>query len=265
MYPSEMRINPWLLLTSGMLPSFFAPIALGWLLTSAHLASAQQTTEDVLYLKNGWVLRGKITSAVSDSLVRLRTGDRNQFAFRRTEIAAIEQERASDEKNIRYQRRGFGHYTELGTLATRNTSGYTNLSAFSFQTVNGFKFHQLLYAGLGVGIDLYDNQSLLPLFGSLRGDLTHRGSVLPYYFVDLGYGVNITGRDEMNFPDRTYSGGTLFAAGLGIKAIFNHGTGFLLSVGYHSQKTSFRVDNRFNSTETKATLQRLSVRTGFTF
>ncbi|MBC7920133.1 MAG: hypothetical protein H7Z75_03500 [Ferruginibacter sp.] len=222
-------------------------------------------TEDVLYLKNGWVLRGKITSTASDSLVRLRTGDRNQFAFRRAEIDAIEQERAPDEKNIRYRGRGFGHYTELGALATRNTSGFTNPSAFSFQTVNGFKFNQFLYAGLGVGIDLFDNQSLLPLFGSLRGDLTRRGSVLPYYFADLGYGANITGRDEMNFPARTYSGGALFAAGLGIKAIFNRNTGFLLSVGYRSQKTSFRTDNQFGSTDTKANFQRLALRAGFAF
>ena len=229
---------------------------------------AQQSMEDVLYLKNGWILRGTITSPPSDSLVTIETKDRNRFVFNRTAVNRVGQEPTLSNKPTQptYKRRGFSHYTEMGALAARNTSSSTNTSAFSFQTVNGYKFGQALFAGLGIGVDLYATQTLMPIFGSIRGDLTNRGHLIPYYFVDFGYGTNITGKDTNPFPQVTYKGGTLFGIGLGMKVIFNNSTGFLLSLGYRSQRTG--TDQDFgNGTirSEESTFNRIALRAGFTF
>jgi hypothetical protein len=256
--PSVLR------LTNPFLPS----VLFIFLFLVGYSALAQKSTEDVLYLKNGWVLRGTLTSSPTDSLIIIETHDRNRFVFRRPEVDALRQEPVQAEKNFntRYKRRGFSHYTELGALAARNTSSSTNTSAFSFQTINGYKFGQAFFSGLGIGIDLYATQSLMPLFGSIRGDITDRGNLIPYYFADVGYGANITGKDTNPFPRVIYQGGSLFAVGAGMKVIFNNSTGFLLSVGYRSQRTSIARDFGNNSTSKEGVnFNRVAVRAGFTF
>ncbi|MCB0840364.1 MAG: hypothetical protein KDD99_27040, partial [Bacteroidetes bacterium] len=45
-----------------------------------------QEYEHVLYLNNGWVLHGKITSIPTDSMVSIRTEDRNIFVFPNSEV-----------------------------------------------------------------------------------------------------------------------------------------------------------------------------------
>ena len=185
------------------------------LLSAAGPARAQQAIEQVLYLKNGWVLRGRLLSPPAADPVRLATADRNEFVFRRAEIDSLRERPAPPARvlGVAYKARGFGHFTELGALAGRNTSRSVNTSAFSFQTVNGYKFGQWVFVGLGMGADLYATQSLVPLFASVHGDFTRRGTLLPFYSLDVGYGINITGRDNAPAQPVTYRGGTLWAAG----------------------------------------------------
>lgn len=234
------------------------------LLLSSVQASAQQATEQVLYLKNGWVLRGRLLSAPTADPVRLQTADRNEFAFRRAEIDSLRERPAPPARNlgVAYKARGFGHFTELGALAGRNTSSSVNTSAFSFQTVNGYKFNQWLFAGVGVGADLYATQSLLPLFASVRGDFTRRGTLLPFYFLDAGYGFNITGKDNNLAQPVTYEGGSLWAAGAGLKVLFNNNTGFLISLAYRTQRTTL---TREIVAPERVVFERIAVRAGFAF
>jgi hypothetical protein len=238
-------------------------LILSLLVLCAFSSPAQQPAEDVLYLKNGWVLRGRLLSAPGAPTVKLQTADRSVFVFARADVDSLRQEAMPAAGNVQnYKRRGFAHFTELGALAGRNTSSSTNTSAFSFQTVNGFKFNQWLYTGLGVGVDLYATQSLLPLFGSVRGDFLSRGTLIPFYFVDAGYGINITGEDDTLVQPITYSGGGLFASGVGLKVLFSNSTSFLISVGYRSQRTTL---SRPNTPEEPVTFQRIAVRAGFAF
>ena len=234
------------------------------LLLSLAEARAQGPTEQVLYLKNGWVLRGQLISAPTADPIRLQTADRNEFAFRQAEVDSLRQRPLPPARNlaVAYKARGFGHFTELGALAGRNTSSSVNTSAFSFQTVNGYKFNQWVFAGLGVGADLYATQSLMPVFASLRGDFTRRGTLLPFYFLDAGYGFNITGRDNTLSQPVTYEGGSLWAAGVGMKVLFNNNTGFLLSLAYRTQRTTL---TREAAAPERVVFERIAVRAGFAF
>ena len=233
------------------------------LLLSAKWAAAQRPTEHVLYLKNGWVLRGQLLTAPTADPVRLQTADRSEFGFRQAEVDSLRQRTMPPAQlNVTYKVRGFGHYTELGALAGRNTSSSVNTSAFSFQVVNGYKFSQWLFTGLGVGADLYATQSIVPVFASVRGDFTRRGTILPFYFLDAGYGFNITGQDNTLVQPVTYDGGRLWAAGVGMKVLFNNNTGFLVSVGYRTQRTAL---TRVATEPERVTFERIAVRAGFAF
>ncbi len=222
------------------------------------------TMEDVLYLRNGSVLHGQRLplSADAPDVMRLRLPSRDILAFPLADVDSVgRQQRPPGPGAARP--RGFGHYTELGALAARNTNSSVNTSAFSFQTVNGYRLRPALFVGGGVGIDLYATQSIVPVFASLRGELpVRRGPLRPFWFVDGGYGFNLTGRDEALPGPVTYAGGRLWAAGLGLKVLFNEQTGFLVSIAYRAQNAAITRDP---APRQELEFQRLAVRAGFAF
>ncbi|MBS1598345.1 MAG: hypothetical protein JST75_08965 [Bacteroidetes bacterium] len=222
--------------------------------TNKILLSQKKSTDDVVYLKNQWVLRGQIIS--DDSIkISIRTFDGNIFVFRRSEIENIAKEKKWS--GYHYREKGFVHYTELGPLVAGKTSieGVTT-AAFSFQTVNGYKFSRYAQAALGVGADLYATQTILPVFGSLRGDIIRSDGVIPFYFLDAGYGINITQNSAITSD---FKGGLLYAAGVGLKIPFNRTAGFLLSLGYRYQNSSYNNDG----IKTDIIYKRLAIRAGF--
>jgi hypothetical protein len=224
------------------------------LFLTGRIAMAQTgNKENVVYLKNKWILRGKILE--QDSVLKLQTRDGNIYVFNSGEIDSVSNEHVW--KNFYYRSKGFAHFTELGPLvAGKTTINGVTTAAFSFQTINGYKFSEYFFAGLGVGADLYATQTILPVFASVRGDLLKNGSVLPFYFAEAGYGINIT----QNSPGATdFKGGFEYAWGLGVKIPFNRNAGFLLGMGYRYQKTSYTQNN----TSTGIIYKRLAVRAGF--
>jgi hypothetical protein len=225
-----------------------------WLFTQ-HPSIAQKKTQDVIRLQNGWVLKGKLQNEGDN--IRLSTADGQEFVFPANEL--IEQATEPFNTLPPVKQKGFNHYTELGALATQNNSdANVNTSAFSFQTVNGYRFHPLLFIGAGVGVDLYATETYIPLFASLRGDLLKNGGIVPFYFFDLGYGVNITESEPSDLENR---GGGLMATGIGIKARFQNQTAFLLSIGYRQQNSTLEM----NGMATDNTYRRLALRAGFAF
>ena len=211
-------------------------------------------TEDVVYLKNEWIIRGKIISR-GDSGISIQSGDGSIFHFSNIEIAKITKEERWT--NFVYKAKGFASYTELGPLiAGKTTTQGVTTAAFSFQTINGFKFSQYAFLGLGVGADLYAIQTIIPIFIGFRGDLTNHGTAIPFYYLNIGYGINITqASDQIS----DFKGGLQYAAGLGLKIPFNHSAGFLISLGYNFQTTSY-LEQGMN---TKVDYSRLAVRAGF--
>ena len=231
-------------------------IAIGFLFFSVlvNFSSAQVSkNEDVIYLKNQWVIRGKILQQ-KDS-VKIQTHDGNIFVFSVNDLQKIVQEKAWG--SFINKQKGFVNFTELGPLvAGKTTINGVTTAAFSFQTVNGYKFSQGAMAGIGVGADLYATQTILPVFGSFRGDIVNTGGVIPFYFGDVGYGINITQNSDNG---TSFKGGLMYAAGLGLKIPFNRNAGFLLSFGYRYQKTSYS----YNNASTEVIYNRLAVRAGF--
>jgi hypothetical protein len=214
-----------------------------------------QKKEDVLYLKNGWVLRGEKLESAEHISIQTREGNIFRFTIAEVERMTVENAWAPDS----YKQSGFSHYTEMGALAAQNNSdANVNTSAFSFQTVNGYKWTQYAFTGIGLGVDLYATETFIPLFFSFRGDIRKKGNVIPFYFFDGGYGFNITGNAD---PQVENNGGRVLAGGIGIKVPFQNNTAFLVSAGYRQQRSSTVSESLRN----EANYERLALRAGFSF
>lgn len=224
------------------------------LMSALRLNAQSGKTEDVVFLRNEWVIRGKII-AQNEQGIKIQTADGSIFKFEKGEIIRIEKEKRWSSFN--YKKMGFASFTELGPLiAGKTTSDGVTTAAFSFQTINGYKFSQYAFLGLGVGADLYAIQTIIPVFVSFRGDLSRQGAVIPYYFGNLGYGINIT-QSSSDFSN--FKGGLQFGAGMGLKIPFNRTAGFLVSLGYNYQKSSYVQGGQAKTVY----YNRLAVRAGF--
>lgn len=151
--------------------------------------------------------------------------------------------------------RRFGHFTEIGALATtRTTPDNVTTAAFSFQMVNGYRFSRRLFTGVGVGADLFATETIIPLFGSVRGDIIRSGDFIPFYFADFGYGFNATRNERI-----TYEGGLSAAIGIGFKINLINEKGFLVSFGYRYQQASLQQNGVVENRD----YRRLALRAGF--
>lgn len=217
--------------------------------------NAQNTKSNpfILYLKNGWQLHGTSIEN-TDSTTTITLTDGSKFVFKTNDIDSLKT--AIKKSNLK--KKGFSHYTEIGALAaTQNRPDNVTTAAFSFQTVNGHSFNNHLFTGFGIGIDLYATETVIPLFASIRGNILNNAGFMPFYYLDGGYGWNITSSSE----NINYSGGLLFASGIGFKKAFNNESGFLISAGYRLQKgaiTTGGIQQNFSN-------ERISVRAGFYF
>ena len=122
---------------------------------------------------------GKLILRDSTS-VRIQTHDGNTYVFTLGEVDKIEREKTW--RAFIYRSKGFANFTELGPLiAGKTTIDGVTTAAFSFQTVNGYQFSQYAMLAIGLGADLYATQTVLPVFGSFRGDLSKDGNVIPFF------------------------------------------------------------------------------------
>jgi hypothetical protein len=219
-------------------------------------AFGQEAKHVSMHLKNGSVIRGRLLEA--NPVYRLETYDKNVWVFQKEHVDTLFTEKRVN-PNIQYKEKGFVHYTELGPLAMSNrASNGVTTSAFSFQTTNGYKFNQWVYTGLGIGADLYAVQTFVPVVLSLRGDFSSKGSKIPFYFLEGGYGFNATSNDVDSVR---FGGGATFSAGLGLKLLFNDNTGFVIGAGYRFQRSSV---TQLGSEELED-FNRLTLRAGFSF
>lgn len=214
---------------------------------NGHSYAQTDEKQGKVYLKNKWILKGQITRAISDSII-IQSNSDQRFVFASNEVDSI--------VYVKQMPFRFGHYTEIGALAaTRNRPDNVTTAAFSFQIINGYHFREKHFLGLGVAADLYATQTIIPVFASFRTDLVGSGKLIPYYFVDMGYGADITNSSI----GISYRGGLMFASGLGFKIPLGTQAGFHVNIGYRLQKGRIIISDHNRAYDN----HRIALRAGF--
>jgi len=200
-------------------------------------AFSQGDREDVIYMKNGSIYRGTIIEQVPSVSYKIEIAGGSVIVAQAGEVTKITKEpktSAATEyiyKDVRvrrplpdYQFRPKGYFFQ----------GQVLLEAleFGFRIVNGYKFGQFGYLGLGVGVDgvILDIHgstdyagAYFPIFVHYGGDIL-KTQITPFYSVEAGYAfhpapsplspANIygSGSDVV-----TASGGFMAGAGFGVR------------------------------------------------
>ena len=157
-------------------------------------AIAQQNYQDVVYLKNGSIIRGIIIEQVPNKSIKIETADRSVFVYQMGEIEKITKELVYENTKSYYGdsflKSGFQGIVELGYAFGVGDYG---MDLIKLNIINGYRFNHLFTLGFGTGIRYYFDLKtvLLPIFAYFRVSFATK-NISPYLSFGLGYSFDLT-------------------------------------------------------------------------
>ncbi|MBQ8501979.1 MAG: hypothetical protein IJ494_06760 [Bacteroides sp.] len=209
-------------------------LMLSFLMVGFSLSFAQQSQQEVVYLKNGSIIKGTVIEQVPGVSLKIQTGDGSVFAYQMSEVEKITKEVASRgySSNRGYGssydgngvQRGYRGFLDLGyTLGT----GDWGEDRIELSTSHGYQFNPYFYAGLGVGAHYYFDSEVVevPIFADFRADFLNN-RITPFFDFKIGYTVY----------DAT---GFYMAPSVGCRFATGNSGAVNVSLGYTMQKVEF--------------------------
>ncbi|WNJ16960.1 hypothetical protein [Pontibacter sp. G13] len=244
------------------------------LLGLSHIVAGQTTSdyrpkEDVVYLENGWIIKGTITSHTAENIT-IESREGNTFVFPTADVREVAQEaKPRRYRDVWFRSKGYYSATNIGVLIG-NEWGYTS-GTFLFQQSHGYRFNDYLSTGLGAGISTFSSGVYIPLFAEIRGDLA-KTQVRPFYHAQAGYAFATRPNDEWTdwnggSVTTTNPGGYMWALSTGIRIGTRSRVSWVFETGYYvsrSETTTVWETSRSTNTQ-RITARRVFVSTGIMF
>lgn len=185
-----------------------------------------QAREDIVYLFNGSILRGKIIENISGVKTTIEIVGRNIIVVPDSTIRMILVNQVipwTKPENI-------ASPVEM-TANVNFYGGSKNSGGFTFITSYHFPFR--LSTGAGIGIEWFDHQQI-PFVADVKY-FFQKGWWTPYVYAQAGYAVPLSEKGDTEWTQN--HGGTLAGIGAGMRINFSRRNALIFSMGYRYQKT----------------------------
>lgn len=165
------------------------------LLSISTYVAAQNYTE-VVYLKNGSVIKGVIIEQVPNVSLKIKTGDGSLIICQMNEVEKIIKEERytrdyrtdiDNRKAARNTLKGYKGFIDFGYIV--DLSDY-DANKVEISTSHGYQFNNYFYLGGGVAADFYTDADLIavPIFVDFRANFINK-KVTPFADIKTGYSV----------------------------------------------------------------------------
>lgn len=240
-------------------------------------SAAQAPTEDVVYMKNGTILRGKLLeySPAGDVKVEILGG--TVLVYPAADVDKITKEPAKSgsvlqqpltngynsyvrppKKPFVYKTKGIGNITDVGLMIGSE-------AGVAIHTIGQYVFNPRLQLGAGIGIDrLTWGLKLAPIYIDFRGEVLKESPITPMYIAQAGWTLPMESNDGDWITN--VKGGPMAAFGFGLKFNTRYGLRYHLSLTYKMEKASFDQQNWGGWPQTvNGTFYRVCFNTGISF
>ena len=229
-------------------------------LFGTHAVQAQ-TYQEVVYLKNGSIIRGGIIEEQPNILLKIKTADGNLFVFKIDEIEKITKEEIVNKRKKETSdiNSGYKAFLEVGTIINFRASGFVIArGAASLTTSHGYQFNPWLFVGAGLAVDYHaaGNRLFVPLFADFRANFLDR-KVSPFFSTKIGYAVG--SKESYVINPGLYVNPTF-----GVRFILSPTFAMNLALGYNMQQQCESIYG-LHFYEAKLYRHALSLRLGFEF
>ena len=222
------------------------------------VASAKEL-QDVVYLKNGSIIRGTIIEQVPNESLKIKTADGSVFVYEISQVDKYaKEEPVLKSKGLNPRVKGYRGWVETGGAVGLGTFGD---GVFTFSTSHGYQFSPYFFLGAGIGVDYHFGWEtvFMPIFANARAYFID-GKISPFMDVKIGYSPV----DDSGLFYFTPSVGVSF--GTSKKCAVN------LSIGYNLQRVMMYVyryvpeyDHYNLLYDSRESLHGLSFKLGFEF
>lgn len=233
------------------MPRLFTLVSLLLLFLSSQTLAQSPSKEDVVYLKNGSIIRGEIIERDPEYYIKIQISGGSVLTFVMDEIQSIQQEKPIDlskkqpqksrskkeanhgKRNVSYRTQGVYNLFSFGIGVGESlyeNPGWIGANP-SFQYSIGYRAAHWFSIGQGIGMDFYDVGSVVPFYVEIRGDLLKR-PVTPHFYASGGYSLGAIGAWEIS----KIQGGLYAHVGAGYKIHTKRRAEWLFSLGYKMQQ-----------------------------
>ena len=227
-------------------------------LTLPVLAAAQNST-DIIYLRNGSIIKGKILKSDSVSC-SIETCCGSIFVYNSTEIVKTESIVSDNVSDNASKAKGYFNYTSMGFLV--GSSENEKKAPFSLVSEHNYRFNQYFSLGGVIGYEVPE-EPVVPLGLNIKG-LLPQNSALFFIGISAGYSFSLENPDDEFYE--TADGGYFFNAELGVMLPVSQSTSFFVAAGYRYNELNYtRTDWWLGDVDRKVIYNRLSVRFGLAF
>ena len=241
------------------------------LMLVSFFLGAQVNRRDVVYLKNGSIIKGDILEVIPTETIKIKTSDGSIFVFKMEEVdrtgkeeQEIKEIRKEEPKadvtneQARPKQTGYFLIVRLGPNAhLDNTS-----SDFSAGIINGVQISE--YMSFGVGAEatgyVYDKNSnssvtIFPFFFDARFYIPKGKIVQPMFSIQLGYSIvgnkkkrGDSGNSYPDFEPDSGDGGLFFGVNGGVRLQLRKRMAVMVDGGISMQKLNGKQGYSLNST-----------------
>lgn len=195
---------------------------------------AQNNYQDVVFLKNGSIIRGLIIEQVPNKSIKIETQDKSVFVYQIDEIEKLTKEEVkrtnANRNNSSYDAKiGYTGGIELGYQIGVGDFG---MDRIKLDITNGYQIDPTISVGIGTGLRYYSDAEalLIPLFTYVRATL-NSNDVTPYFSLGAGYTFDAT--------DRFSGVGFLLNPSTGVRFLISDKSAVNIGLGYEMQKMKF--------------------------
>lgn len=238
------------------------------LLCMSFYAYTQQAQQEIVYLKNGSVIKGVIIEQIPNESLKIQTADGSIFSYQMTEVEKITKEVATRQtaaspfktsSAVYYEKQheiGYRGFVDFGYTIGTGDHGTDNLQ---LTTSHGYQFNPYLFLGFGTGVHYYlegADAAIIPVFTDIRGNFM-TGTIVPFIGFKFGYSINT--KDDFKGL------GIHFSPTAGVKLMVTPTTALNFTLGYSYQKANIFYYSGGYYYKTKGDIGGFSLKIGVEF
>ena len=193
----------------------------------------QSNYQDVVYLKNGSIIRGTIIEQVPNKSIKIETADRSVFVYQMDEIEKLTKEVIQGKSGGSLSNSGLqSGYKGIVELGYQIGTGDYGMDRLKLNIINGYQINPYFSLGFGTGLRYYFDAeaAYIPVFADFRANFIDN-KISPYLSLGVGYSFNATNDFE--------GVGFLLNPTVGVSFKVSDKSAMNVGLGYEMQKMKF--------------------------
>jgi len=219
----------------------------------------QSNYQDVVYLKNGSIIRGVIIEQVPNKSIKIETADRSVFVYQMDEIEKLTKEVIQGKSGGSLSNSGLqSGYKGIVELGYQIGTGDYGMDRLKLNIINGYQINPYFSLGFGTGLRYYFDAeaALIPVFADFRANFMNN-KISPYLSLGVGYSFDATNDFE--------GVGFLLNPTVGVSFKVSDKSAMNVGLGYEMQKMDFFYYDYYYYDEFTENSGAISINVGISF